>query len=426
MRGCYRVKCGQLPNGLRFYTQYDGGSSRELAVIVIKAGSFQDPPNRRGLAHLVEHVICAESETYNREAVNFFETRIVGGKINFSTSQTATVYGIADSVKKNHNRFLFKIYAEMISNPSIVTDILKSEKAAIHQEHFLMGDNVIPHLFELLYKIVYPKNSPVHFPIDGLMGHVRKAGLSDIRQFIKKYYIPHNAFVVFFGPKFKEVEAIILEELGEWTGVNFAYHQDVVGFKPLISTKRLVASYPGIHQYHTVIGFPTETYLSEDAEALDILARILSDRMYGELRDKNLDWNKGAYRMPVFTERSYMHGLFVFHFATMDREFSSNGRKIFNNQCKILCNDLVDKKELEAWVGYEIDYCFRDTFQRSPSSLMDMIIEAVSNGDIYLDHLHNRGERLLRLLKRNGRQKLREVARKYLSGHKATVILKPR
>lgn len=438
MRDCYRVKYGQLPNGLRFYTQYDSSSTKEIAVIAIKAGSFHDLPNQRGLAHITEHVVCGQSETYDRESAWRLKSKITGDSdedILITTDRTATTYGPADCRKKTDNRKLFQMYAEMVSKPIIKKNVLMSEKAAVHQEHFLRGrDCAGVYIFDLLNQLVFPKTFLCSSPIDGSMWQVHRITVGSIKKFVNKYYVPRNAFVVYLGPKFYEAELVIADNLGNWGAdwnrkknkeAKFSSKKGLGGFKILTSHNRKTIKWPGIHQHHIAIGFPTETYLTNDAEALDILARVLSDRMYTELRDKNFNWREGAYRTPVCTERTFMHGLLAFNFATLDEGFSKYGELVFKEQCQRLCSELISKDELETWVGYEYEYCFQDMIQNGSGWLVDYIITAVSNGDLDLTKLHTRGERLLRLLKRGGRQYLREVARKYLSGHSATVIIKP-
>src|SRR3989338_6767196 len=92
-----RVKCGRLPNGVRFYSQYDSGSSKELVIVAVMVGSFNDPPHKRGLAHLTEHVVCVETKTRNAEEVDLLFARTCGepdfGTWNIETDGTSTIYG---------------------------------------------------------------------------------------------------------------------------------------------------------------------------------------------------------------------------------------------------------------------------------------------------------------------------------------------
>ncbi len=433
MKDCYKVHCGRLQNGLRFYSQNDSSESKELALIVIMAGSIHDPPNRRGLSHLTEHVICAESKQHNPQQVESIMHRTIGYSdlAWITTGRTATTFGPMDSIKKSHNRNLFNMFSCMIKEPVISKSVCDSEKASVNQEHFLMArDSMVDWIEDLFCELLFPKRFTARNPIDGRMSDVRRSSLLDINRHIQRYYVPKNAFVVYLGPSHSEVARLIERELGDWVNqprhynpsFRTRYNADSYVLK---KPKRKVVVRPGIHQYHVAIGFPTETYLSKDAEAIDILARILSRRMYGEIRTKNQSWSGGSYRSPVLTERTFAHGLFCFHFATIDQSFVRVGIRAFRDQCRLLCDQLVSRSEAEDCIGFMYDSEFMEVFKRCPSLLMDEIVASVSNGDLDLTRLHERGERINKYLRRGGRAKLREVAQKYLSQNSACVVIKP-
>ncbi len=435
----YKVRCGRLKsNGLRFFTQFDNGSAKEMAVICIMTGSLHDPPNYRGLAHLVEHVITGEAKEQNEKEISLLFARTMGGpddNILITTDRTPTTYGPADLIRKSHNRKLFHTFAAMVSNPVFSQKILAMERTAVLQEHYLRGEDIIEsRVFDELYKITFPKNFAAGNPVDGSMKEVKAATLKTVQDFHSLYYTPKNAFVIYFGPKHEEARRVIETELGEWGNgwkPNKNKEFDLYlgrgrgGFKPLAESAAKCLLSKDSHQYHAAVAYPTETYMSADAEALDVLSYILSDRMYRRLRTENEEWKKGAYRTPVYTDRSFAHGIFYFHFATTDKKFSKHGVDVFHAECKKLCDDLIFRDELEAWIGYMYDYEFVDSFQRGPNRLMEMVASAVANGDVDLEKLHARGAALQSFMYKGGRQKLREVARKYFSGHSATVIAKP-
>lgn len=432
MKDYYKVHCGRLrSNGLRFYTQYDRSDSRELALIVVMVGSIHDPPNRRGLSHLTEHVICAESKAHTAQQVESIMARTLGSESALiTTSKTVTTYGPADLLKKSHNRKLFNVFANMIKDPVISKEVCDSEKASINQEHFLMSHDVIgERISELLNEYMFPKYLSARNPIDGRMSEVRCSSIKDIEQHIKRYYIPRNSFVVYLGPNHLKAKEIIKDELGDWSNTssrrpNFR-NRFRVSFHRLKQSKKKTITQSGIHQYHVATGFPTEHYLSNDSEALDILANILSVRMYKKLRIENRSWSKGSYALPVMTERSFLHGLLFFQFATLDKNFMKHSIKTFHKECNYLCENLITRAEAEDWIGYMYDYQFMDYFKKCPSGLADMIIDNVSNGDLSLDKLHNRGDKLLSYLKRGGRSRLREIAQKYFYKKSACIIVKP-
>lgn len=427
------VRHGQLSNGVRFYAQYERGS-KELITIAAMVGSFYDPPNKKGLAHVVEHALSVETKAHSDTEVNRLLRRTCGDIAEYwyiTTDRTSTTYGSSNLLKKRHARTLFHMFAEMVKNPVVRKKTIEIEKSAVHQESYLTGDDVLLERMEnMLSKIIFPKNHLARIPIDGDMNHVRTITLTDIKNFVDRYYVPANIIVVYFGPRYEEVKTLVAREFGDWKtdtqprAYPYSFKEGEGGFYPLIAPVVETIIMRDTQQHHALIGFPTETYMSKDAEALDVLASILQRRMFEKLRLQNTNWQRGTYRTPVFTERTCGHGLFKFHFASLDEQFLREGIQNFHAECRELGNNLVTREEVETTIGFMYDYVFHAWLTIDPISLMEETVAAVSNGDVRLKKLHARGDCLLRLLKRGGREKLREVAKKYFSGHSATVIAK--
>jgi insulysin len=62
------------------------------AAISVNVGNFNDPPDRRGLAHFLEHMIFLGSEKYPEENVFFNLIANNGGFANAYTSTYLTNY----------------------------------------------------------------------------------------------------------------------------------------------------------------------------------------------------------------------------------------------------------------------------------------------------------------------------------------------
>jgi len=432
MRECYRVKHGVLRNGLRFYTQHDKSSSNEIATIAVKVGSLNDPEDKRGLSHLLEHIICAETKILNsNDTLVFFERRMGGHDDNFgiTTSMEITTYGPSCLIKKKHNRELLSLFAEMIKNPVLTRVVTKTEKAAVHQEAFFRGRDIVEEeIHTFLYEILFPSTSALHYPIDGCMSHIKTATIKDLKKHAEKYYTPENIFVVYLGPKYTEVSKIVSQLFSDWKPSRERKLRKRVlkneKFKPLDKSSCNTRLHKGIKQSHMCIGIPISSSSSDDSTALEVLAKILSARLFRKLRYDNLRWDQGVYRASVWVEQTYLHGLFIFHIATLDKQFVADSRKIFKEECERLAGQLISRQEIETWVGFLHDE-YKDSFINTPSSLVDMIIDAVVSGDTDLEKLHAKGEKLLSFQTRAGRNKLRDIALKYLNGHSATVIIEP-
>jgi len=160
--------------------------------------------------------------------------------------------------------------------------------------------------------------------------------------------------------------------------------------------------------------------MSKDAEALDVLARILAFRLRWRLREENRNFYEGVYRANVYTSRSFVHGLLYTNFATVGGEFAKRGEEIVLEEVRKLKEGLVDDREFDAMVFY-LDNNYLDVFRKVALNLSEMIIEAVCNGDEELTHLHSFRQRLHRVT----RKKLRCVANKYFTKNYARVLIKP-
>lgn len=419
-----KVSCGKLFNGMRFYTQYESSGVTNLFGIGIKAGSIHDPESARGTAHVAEHVLFrATPHGMDEEYVNRFVYEYMGGfdGLNVHITKTATFFGSCDLYSRKDLKAFFDLIVGLIKDHSITRDGASVEKAAVHQEYYLMGNDIPSETIDsLFYKTLYTMN-PVRYSIDGDVDHIRECTAERVRSFVRRYYVPKNMFIVALGPSFVETRETcerVFENWGPTTVPQF--HYDHSDDSPVL---RAVVSHEaervGIHQYHLAIGFPTETYLSRDAEALDVLAKILSMRLFMRLREKNRDFDKGTYRAPVVAERSFVHGVFYAKLATTSRDFVQTMEDVFVRECAAL-KEHIDEQDMKACVGGIVRW-YKDAFRDSAETLADLIIRAVSNGDDELIRLHDYKDRVAKLTRR----RLQSVARKYFTKNYVRALLKP-
>jgi nardilysin len=100
--------------------------------IAINAGSFNDPANRPGLAHFLEHMIFMGSEKYPDE--NAFNSLISsnGGYSNAYTENEVTNY----QFKINHNelKLALDMKAHLLCKPLLKKDAMLREIQAVDSE----------------------------------------------------------------------------------------------------------------------------------------------------------------------------------------------------------------------------------------------------------------------------------------------------
>ncbi|XBS71488.1 insulinase family protein [Acerihabitans sp. KWT182] len=67
MSGFAREERQRLANGLTLCLRHDPGATEAAALLRVAAGSDAEPPDRPGLAHLLEHLLFAGGRAYPRE-----------------------------------------------------------------------------------------------------------------------------------------------------------------------------------------------------------------------------------------------------------------------------------------------------------------------------------------------------------------------
>ena len=421
-----KVSFGRLANGMLYYSQFD--TSSHLGGVGFKCGSAYDPPGKRGLAHHVEHNVFGESAKHSRRdlELNYYE-KYMGGPdedANIRTDYVSTFYGHDNLLWRPHLMDCFGAIADLVLHPQIGEPGVLLEKAAVHNEYYLNGiDSAFERARDRLKLVLYDRN-PVRNRVDCELPEFESVTAKDVRAFMRRYYVPNNAFMILLGPSFADVKKTAEKYFGNWAPaksvptLDYDHSDD---FPQLIGVKSLEEVMPGIHQRHLCMGFPTETFKTKDAEALDILARIWAFRLRVRLRHENCDFRKGVYRVFVTPERTHLHGLLNVWFATIgDADYVKEAEEIVLEEAKKLREELVLHDEFDA-ITKNLEWRYRDNFKSCMSNLSELIIEAATNGDEELEGLHSYLPRLWRL----NRKHILDVANKYLTPNYARVLIRP-
>lgn len=425
MRESLKVKMGILGNGMRYYGQYDSGRTTWLSGIGVKVGAIH---MNGGMAHFTEHIISAKSRKYSADDVELKPWRYLGdydGDWNIFTDRTSTFYGHTDLRREKYMMEVLDIMASFVHPDYRLIDqgeIFKSEMAAVYKEYLMNGmDDMEELLGDSMHAAMYEKN-PARYRIDCEPELLRKITPYAMRKFVNRYYVPKNMFLVVLGPPFHEIKEIAERYFGKWNcdaeppELDYDHSDDLPVFR---ETKSLEIA-RDTKSFYCGIGFPTESYLSPDAEAIDALARILQWRLYRRLRNENSDFDGGAYRVHVETPRTLVHGMICASFATASRDFLEYGERAALEEAEKLKADLADEAQLMDTKERMLDE-YVEIFRKSSGDLAHMIITAVSNGDEELKRLHD-FERRVKSLKP---KKLREIANKYFAKNYARVLIRP-
>lgn len=411
-----------LPNGMRFYAHYDRVA--HLSGIGVKCGSIHDPPGKCGMAHKTEHVISQRSKSYSKQQVDLTLWKYLGNPDKWRKTQTdrvSTFYGHVGLQRKIYMLRCFDVLASLVRDQIVTEDDVASERAAVYQEYCLRGVDCMPDLIDnLVHHTMYERN-PARHRVDCEPNELNAITPRDIRAFLRAHYVPNNMFGIVLGPSYKEAKKLMQRYFDDWqpgtiAALDYNHNEDIPA---LTGVKSCEVQRSGIHQYHVAVGWPTETYMSPDAEALDVLSFILEKRLY-RLRDENRDRTKGIYRVEVFTPRTLTHGMLYAYFATTNFDYARWGEEVIHEECARFKQEYVLDDELDAARSF-LDAEYLDAIFNSPSELTDRIIGAVANGDENLEGFHMFRERLHRV----GKKRIMKIANKYLTPSHIRVVIAP-
>ncbi len=123
----------RLSNGLQAYLISDPGVHESAAALAVEAGSWQDPKEYPGMAHLLEHMLFMGTAAYPKENEYMQYINDNGGQPNAYTAPDRTVYIFSinnDAYKGAFDRFSH-FFVDPLFNPSSIG----RELYAVDQEH---------------------------------------------------------------------------------------------------------------------------------------------------------------------------------------------------------------------------------------------------------------------------------------------------
>ncbi|NNM68029.1 MAG: insulinase family protein, partial [Spirochaetales bacterium] len=114
--------------------------------MLVHAGSVQETPEQRGLAHLLEHLEFQGTEHFAPQAiVNFLETNGMkfGADLNAQTGFTSTQFFLdVPTEKPEIFQTALQIIGDWAAGPKIVPAVFENEKKVVEEEARLRMDNV--------------------------------------------------------------------------------------------------------------------------------------------------------------------------------------------------------------------------------------------------------------------------------------------
>lgn len=190
-----------LTNGLRVLLVENNESDKAAAALAVNAGHFNDPKNRQGLAHFLEHMLFLGTEKYpdGSEYQKFISQH--GGHNNAwtGTEHTSFFFDI------NHAFFdeALDRFSDFFISPLLSESFVQSERMNIDAEFKMKLKDDIRRLYDVHKQTINPKHPFAQFSVgnvDTLADHTEQPVQRDVFSFFRQHYFAQAMTLAVEGP----------------------------------------------------------------------------------------------------------------------------------------------------------------------------------------------------------------------------------
>jgi zinc protease len=193
--GPYAYRESTLDNGLRIVTLEDHSTPIAAVQLWYHVGSKDEKPNRRGFAHMFEHMMFRGTENIGPKA-HFEHIRKVGGTTNAYTSFDNTTY--IQTVPSNQVEMVFWLEAERMGFLKINQGYFDTERFVVAEEYRRGREQPYGKVIDEVLPKIFTEHPYRWSPI-GDMDELAEARAGELQEFWNTYYVPNNATLVVVG-----------------------------------------------------------------------------------------------------------------------------------------------------------------------------------------------------------------------------------
>jgi len=274
-----------LANGLEVYSIEDHATPTVAINVWYRVGSKNDPPGRSGFAHLFEHIMFKATAHMKSEMLDRL-TEDVGGMNNAYTHPDRTVY--YEVVPSNYLQTLLWAEGERMGSLKVDEANFKSERDVVKEEYRFRI--LAPSYGRFSYDITKDSYAvhPYKRPGIGSIEELDAATLADVQAFHSTYYRPDNAVLIVAGDLDpKQFDVWVDRYLGSVPKPSTPIPRVTVKEPARTEEKHFDEHAPNVPLPAVAWTWLIPPAQSEDSEALDLAATILSEgdssRLYQSL-----------------------------------------------------------------------------------------------------------------------------------------------
>lgn len=186
-------------NGLRFVIMPDPSTQLVEIDVRYEVGSREDPPNKAGLAHLVEHMMFQHRPDGpdSPPLMQFISSTAIN--MNAYTNWDTTHYMINARVEQADAMIKVEAIRMKYGCETISEAEFEREREVVRNE--IRGGNRTPEgrIPQLVMSSMYPKGHAYQNMVGGDDQQLSNITLADVCAFMKKYYVPERATLIVAG-----------------------------------------------------------------------------------------------------------------------------------------------------------------------------------------------------------------------------------
>ncbi|MGE0871366.1 MAG: M16 family metallopeptidase [Kofleriaceae bacterium] len=265
------VETFALANGLRVAVLRTSAAPVVSVQLWYHAGSKDEPRDRRGSAHMFEHMMFKGTTHVPAEAHARFLNGL-GGYVNATTDEDATHY--INTLPADYLDFAIKLEAERMRNLLFRPQMIAIEREVVKEEIRKQENSPITKGFLRFLSIAFTKH-PYAWTAGGNIKDLDATTPDDLKKFYDAYYQPSNAMLVVVGKVTTEaVKASAEKWFGAIPKAAAPQRPAASAVEPEQTAKRREVVEPGQIGI-TLVGFHIPAAKHEDVYALQVASIVL-------------------------------------------------------------------------------------------------------------------------------------------------------
>lgn len=332
-----------LDNGLRVIVYQDTTAPVISVNVWYRVGSKDEPAGKRGMAHLMEHMMYKGSKNVGPEEHSKLIDQ-AGGQDNAFTRDDVTGYW-ARLPKEKLDLALF-LFAEQMHNLVLTQENLDSEREVVKEEWRVRLENQpVSKAFDKFRDIAFAGTPYAKGP-EGYMEDLDSITLEDLENFYRTYYAVNNAVLVVAGDvRPAEVLSLAKKHFG---AIPKAQTPSPMPITLPPQTQMREETLEMAVQLPVIIGgyrLPGSNH--PDQPILEVISLILSGgqsaRLYKQLvREQQISVAAGGFPL-VFKDLGTM---LIYAFFTPDKD-PTKVKEALLAEIERLANEPIDEKEIQ-------------------------------------------------------------------------------